>query len=168
MEYPLEKRLLDEYRKSPKYLRRIAYGDLIARWPWEWFVTLTFSEDIQPDAAFKKTRVWLSTLAAHIYGRRWYRTGALHWICAQEYQKSGRVHFHLVVAGVRDTRRLTWMDRWNNLDAVTGYARIEAVDSNEGCSHYLAKYLGKDGDIYFSHNLKDISGDLFARSQEQA
>jgi hypothetical protein len=165
---PIPDALLDEYRKHPRYLRRLAYGDFISRWPWEWFVTLTFAEDIHPNAGMKKARVWLSKLAASIYGRHWYRYGALYWICAEEYQKSGRVHFHLVVAGVKDTRRLTWMDRWQNLDQKTGFARIEAVDSNSGCSHYLAKYLGKEGVVDFSHNLKDISGDLVAQCQDQA
>ncbi|WOJ97973.1 hypothetical protein R0137_05205 [Congregibacter brevis] len=167
MNTPTPESLLADFRKNPRYLRRIAYGDLISRWPWEWFVTLTFAEDLNPDAAMKKVRVWLSRLAASLYGRRWYKNGALYWICAEEYQKQGRIHFHLVIAGVRNTRRLTWMDKWQFLDRKTGFARIEAVESNSGSSHYLAKYLGKDGEIYFSHNLKDISSDLVAQSQDQ-
>lgn len=160
MSTPTEQSLLAEYRKYPRYLRRVAYGEFISRWPWEWFVTLTFAEDIHPDAAFKKVRVWTSKLAASLYGRRWYTRGGLYWICAEEYQKQGRIHFHLLMAGVRDTRRLTWMDKWHRLDRKTGFARIEAVNSNTGTSHYLAKYLGKDGNVYFSHNLKDITQDL--------
>jgi hypothetical protein len=166
MNTPTAQQLIEGYREHPKYLRRVAYGEFISRWPWEWFVTFTFSEDIHPNAAFKKVRVWTSKLAASIYGRHWYKNGGLYWVCAEEYQKQGRIHFHLLLAGVRETRRLTWMDKWANLDLKTGWARIEAVESNKGTSHYLAKYLGKDGQVYFSHNLKDISSDLVAQCQD--
>lgn len=163
----LSQKLIAEYRQHPRYLLRQAYGEFIARWPWEWFVTLTFAEDIHPKAALKKVSVWNSKLAASIYGRHWYKSGGLYWVCAEEYQKQGRVHYHLLIAGVQNTRRLTWMDNWMKLDRCTGWARIEEVISKSGTSHYLAKYLGKDGQVHFSHNLKDITSDLVAQCQDQ-
>jgi len=49
-------------------------------------------------------------------------------------------------------RRLTWMDYWNEL---AGFARIEAIRSNESALRYVTKYVIKDGEIEFSKNLGD-------------
>jgi hypothetical protein len=51
-------------------------------------------------------------------------------------------------------RRLTWMDRWNEL---AGFARIETVRSDDAALRYVTKYVIKDGDIEFSRNLGRVS-----------
>jgi hypothetical protein len=45
---------------------------------------------------------------------------------ALEYQKRDVIHYHALLAGVQDLRRLTWMDRWHEL---AGYGRIEPIES---------------------------------------
>ena len=49
-------------------------------------------------------------------------------------------------------RRLFWMDYWKEL---AGFARIEAIRSNEAALRYVTKYVIKDGEIEFSKNLGD-------------
>ena len=44
------------------------------------------------------------------------------------------------------------MDYWNEL---AGFARIEAIRSNDAALRYVTKYVIKDGDIEFSKNLGD-------------
>ncbi|MBD3645942.1 MAG: hypothetical protein HUJ31_00510 [Pseudomonadales bacterium] len=120
-----------------------AWGDLLARYPWEWFVTLTFVEDVHPEAAFKKWRWWIAKLSRSLYGPRWYKKGMVFWAVAFEHQKRGVLHFHALVNGVSKARRLTWMDKWYEMDPVTGFARIEVVKSIEATSHYICKYVAK-------------------------
>jgi hypothetical protein len=164
MEYTSEQLLLEEYRKHPKFLRRTAWGDFIARWPWEWFATFTFTDDTHPERATKLYRVWVNRLNKSLFGPRWHKRKpyGVYWILAIEYQKSGRIHLHALITGVRETRRFDWMDDWFDLDKLAGYPRIFPVENQIGVSKYVTKYVSKDGDIYFSNNLKDISGDLVA------
>jgi len=142
------------------YLRQKAYGDFIARWPWEWFVTFTFTEDVHRERAFKLYLLWASKLNRDIYGARWYKRGGCHWVFSFERQKSGRWHIHALMAGVKDSRRLTWMDKWVALDRVAGWARIEPVQNQIAVSKYVTKYVSKDGRLEFSKNLRDITRDL--------
>jgi hypothetical protein len=45
---------------------------------------------------------------------------------ALEYQKRDVIHYHALITGVEDLRRLYWMDRWHEL---AGYGRIEPIES---------------------------------------
>lgn len=165
---PLEKTLIEEYRKSPRFLRRQAWGEFLSRYEWEWFVTLTFVIDVHPEEALKKFRVWVSMINRLLYGPRWAKKahGGVYWVCSIEYQKRGVIHFHALMIGVRELRRLDWMDAWHNLDEKTGFARIEVPRNNVATSSYVSKYLAKDGEVFFSDNLKDVTGGLFRQLGE--
>jgi hypothetical protein len=56
---------------------------------------------------------------------------------------------------------MTWMDHLSNLDALAGYPRISAVGNSAAVSNYVTKYVTKDGDIFFSPNLRLKHADLF-------
>lgn len=156
-----EQELRDTYLKHPKIVLRGAYGSFIAGWPWEWFVTLTFTADVHEERAFKLFRLWASKLNRELYGPRWSRFNrGVYWVLAFERQKSGRWHIHALLTGVKQARRLTWMDNWVALDAVAGWARIEAVEDEAAVSKYLTKYVTKEGRIEFSKNLRALSDDL--------
>ena len=67
-----------------------------------------------------------------------------------ELQQREVIHYHSLIGGVGDIRRLTFKDFWE----LNGFARVEAYDPARGAAGYVAKYLNKDdGDIRFSHNL---------------
>ncbi|GAH96976.1 unnamed protein product, partial [marine sediment metagenome] len=67
-----------------------------------------------------------------------------------ELQDRGTLHFHALIGGVGDIRRLLFKDFWE----LNGFARVEAYDPARGAASYVAKYLNKaDGHIRFSHNL---------------
>ena len=155
MEYPLT---LKHYR----WRVRDGWAELISRYPWEWFVTLTFTDDIHPEAALKSMRVWLSKLNREVFGHRWYKNVpyGVYWVAAIEYQKRGVLHLHLLITGVGDTRRLSYMDIWAEMGNKNGWARVEAVEANNAVSMYLSKYVTKDGEIYFSNNLPDVTSGL--------
>jgi hypothetical protein len=140
-----------------------AYAELLQRRPWHWFVTLTFKPDhertsggMHPEKADKCYRVLISKINREIYGVRWYKRpdGGLQWARGQEFHKSGKIHFHAVVAAPNDdlnalTRRMRWVDFWWR---EFGIARIEPPESQEDVNAYVSKYVTKDGEVDFSPN----------------
>jgi hypothetical protein len=124
---------------------RDAWIALLGRWEWEWFCTFTFRDMVHPEAADKRFRVLISQANRVLYGHRWHKKGAgLRWVRALEYQKRDVIHYHALLAGVQDLRRLFWMDRWHEL---AGYARIEPIDSAAAVARYVSKYVVKGGEI---------------------
>jgi hypothetical protein len=129
-----------------------AWVEYLSRWTWDWFVILTFREAKHPEAAEKVFRVWISKMNRDMYGPRWskHRRG-VRWVRAQELQRRGAIHFHALLGGVSELRRLSWMDRWYEL--ADGYARIEPPRDATAVRAYCAKYIVKGGEI-------DIDGEL--------
>ena len=125
---------------------RAAWAELLTRWSWEWFCTLTFSNPrVHPERANKAFRVWLAIANRTLFGRRWHKRGeGVTWARGLELQQRGTIHFHVLVAGVADLRRLTMMDEWARL---AGWARIRPVESQERVARYVAKYVAKGGEI---------------------
>lgn len=144
-----------------------AYAELLGRQSWHWFVTLTFrpqhegrSGGMHPEKADKAYRVLLSKINRHIYGTRWYKRAEtqLVWARGQEFHKSGRIHFHAVVADPRNdlntlTRRMEWVDWWWK---EFGIARIERPVSQDDICRYVSKYVTKDGEVDFSPNFGQV------------
>jgi len=105
----------------------------------------TFRDLVHPEAADKRFRVLLSQANRVLYGHRWHKKGeGIRWVRALEYQKRDVIHYHALMAGVQDLRRLTWMDRWHEL---AGYARIESIESAAAVARYVSKYVVKGGEI---------------------
>lgn len=135
---------------------RDAWARFLSPIPFQWFATLTFEMNVHPEAAFKRYRRFTNEINRELYGRRWEKQphGGIHWIVATERQKRGVVHLHALMGDLNDlnliARRLTWMDRW---DEMAGFARIEAIHSGDAAIRYVTKYVIKDGDIEFSKNL---------------
>lgn len=149
METPLEEQLRQEYETHPRVRRRKAWGEFVARWPWQWFVTLTFTVDTHEERALKLYRVWVCMLNKYLFGPRWHKRPpfGIYYVVATELQKSGRIHIHALMAGVDNTRRLDWMDRWLALDKLAGYPRIYPVESVEAVSNDVTKYVTKGGSV---------------------
>ena len=154
---PLVKvRLGEDIPKSQKQLLQDAWVSFLTAYAFQWFATLTFGTNVHPEAALKRWRLFTNQLNRSIYGRHWQKKehGGIHWILGIEYQKRGVIHFHALMGAESDlnmlARRLTWMDYWNEL---AGFARIEAIRSNEAALRYITKYVVKDGEIEFSKNL---------------
>lgn len=148
---------------APAASANLGYVELLSRVCWHWFVTLTFRPDHQlasggmhPEKADKAFRVLLSKINREIYGTRWYKRpdGGLCWARGQEFHKSGRIHFHAVVAAPDAdlnelTRRMRWVDYWWE---EFGIARIERPSSQDHVTAYISKYVTKDGEVDFSPN----------------
>ncbi len=141
---------------------RDAWIALLGRWEWEWFCTFTFRDLVHPEAADKRFRVLISQANRVLYGHRWHKQGrSLRWVRALEYQKRDVIHYHALMAGVQDLRRLTWMDRWHEL---AGYARIEPIESSAAVARYVSKYVVKGGEIDLGGPLVPAELPLFAQA----
>lgn len=135
---------------------RDAWVELLSRYEFQWFLTLTFKEEIHPEAAFKKFRMFVNHINRVLYGRRWMRRphGGVYWVLALEWQKRGVLHFHGLMGDVEDLnariRRLDCMDYWKE---IAGFAKIEEVKNFDAVNRYVSKYVIKRGEIDLSENL---------------
>ena len=148
----------EAFPKSETQLLRDAWAEFLSAYTFQWFATLTFETNVHPEAALKRWRFYTNQLNRALYGRRWQKKehGGVYWILGIERQKRGVIHFHALMGAVNDLNeiasRLACMDYWNEL---AGFARIEAIRSNEAALRYVTKYVVKGGDIEFSKNLGD-------------
>jgi hypothetical protein len=125
---------------------------------WDWWATLTFRdppESAQNTSGWTKIGWKYSGKAFDTFVRELGLRKGLHdvwWVRGREYQRwRGVPHFHALIGGVGELRRLTMMDWWFDR---YGIARIEPYDRSLGAGFYLCKYVTKElGDIQFSENL---------------
>lgn len=135
-----------------------AWRDLLMRYEWQWFCSLTFVEHAHPERADKLFRVWVAKLNRSLHGRRWRERGAgVRWARAIEWQKRGVEHFHALMADVEDlnvrARRFDWSDNWQRLGPPAGFAQVEDARSQNAVSAYCSKYVAKGGQIDLSASL---------------
>ncbi|MBA7591847.1 hypothetical protein ES708_34015 [subsurface metagenome] len=127
----------------------LAFGEWLSTPDWQWYVTLTFrAADVSLKASDGHWQSWLNTLtqACKVMGK-----DHPFYFRVLEFQDRGTPHYHALVGGVGDIRRLLFKDIWE----LHGFARVEAYDKNKGANFYVGKYLTKNtGEIRFSHNLK--------------
>jgi hypothetical protein len=131
-------------------------GDRIGGW--DWWATLTFRDCTDAEIARGWTKPgWRYTggawdaLVREIEGQKgMFRT--TRWVRGREYQHwRGVPHFHALIGGVQDLRRMDLVDWWFQH---YGIARILPYDRELGAGFYLCKYVTKDlGDIQFSGGL---------------
>ena len=124
-----------------------AWTGFIGRFePFDWYLTLTFREEIHPELADRRYRRFVRQINEALFGRRFREKGkGIYHVKASEYQKRGVLHFHsLMGGGVWKLRRLTFMDMWFNDN---GISRIESYDPKRGAKGYLSKYVTKGGEL---------------------
>lgn len=153
---------------------------MLSREPWHWFCTLTFSptrrvrdkytgelrhvERFHPtrgmhlEAADKAFRFFIRSINERLYGKRWMvaprANGGVVWARGQEFHKSGRVHFHCLLAAPdgdlnTSTSRYYWHEWWFR---EFGRNQIERPRDQDDVLGYVSKYVTKDGEVDFSHN----------------
>lgn len=144
-----------EHQDNARRLTRRAtdeFGAFLSRPQWDWFTTHTFKADyVSPKEADRHYFAWLNSLCLAARVRGYERP---FWFRGTEYQElrgTNTRHFHSLIGGVGDIRRLLFKDFWE----LHGFARVEAYEPGRGANFYVGKYLTKTAaDIRFSHNLK--------------
>lgn len=111
---------------------RQGYLNLLNRYNWDWFVTLTFRDLPRTYTAINRANRWLIYLQCK-------EKRKIGYYIAMEFTKQGTPHFHALLGNLDGVRRLTWMDEWKY-----GYARIYPYQVNRGADYYLTKYCLKE------------------------
>lgn len=165
---------------APAQTVQAGYVELLSREPWHWFCTLTFSptkrirdkwtgeqrtvdrfhpiRGMHLEAADKAFRYFLRSVNERLYGKRWMvkpdAHGGVVWARGQEFHKSGRVHFHSLLAAPdvdlnSAASRYYWHEWWYR---EFGRNQIERPRDQDDVLGYVSKYVTKDGEVDFSHN----------------
>jgi hypothetical protein len=136
-----------------------AFGDWVGGMAdWDWFATMTFRDPSENDQKAGWTRI--GTGYARTALRKWsdslqracFGSDQPRWMACMEFQKDrGVPHWHALVSGTGDQRRMDWVDWWYH---EYGIARVLPYDKKLGARYYLSKYVTKSmADIQFSVGL---------------
>jgi len=132
---------------------------------WQWFATFTFRDPKNPrlpgwsqvgwKAAHNALQKWAAAIDFHLTCDL-SRPAAATWVAVMEYQHwRGVPHWHLLVAGIGQQRRLDWVDWWYR---EFGIARVLPYLKELGARYYLGKYLTKEvADIQFSQTFTNLT-----------
>lgn len=137
-------RLNNKYNTSCRAVNPLRQGwvNLLSRYKWDWFTTLTFRDIPRTYTAINRAKQFLRA----IEGKEKRKVG---YYLAMELNRSGTPHFHALMGNLDGVRRLTWMDRWEY-----GYARIYPYEVDKGANYYITKYVVKEN--YQSSGWVDI------------
>ena len=137
--------LSGEVLRRPGDELRQGWVQYLEQFPWEWFCTMTFAGFPHPEQADKAWRFLQCKVNRRLYGRNWYKNRkGLGWCRATEKQERGAIHFHALVLGAGDLRRLDVVDLWGEH---FGFAKVEVPRRHECVRRYVSKYVLKEGDI---------------------
>jgi len=122
------------------------WGQFLIQFFWDWFVTLTFRDEVPSFRAHRQFE-WFMRQLERAAGM------PIFWFRADEIGlRGGRFHIHALVGNVGNLRRMTFIDLWNEK---VGFARIWPFDSKRGAAYYCAKYIAKQvNDWDLSDNLR--------------
>ncbi len=111
-----------------------AWGDWLASFKWNWFVTGTFAVDVHPEQARKRWLRWIDVLEHHPD-----HSPALPiiWARADEQQRRQVIHCHALIASVDGVSIFGAAKLWQRNGG--GWAHIRPYSSGRGAAYYLAK-----------------------------
>ena len=128
----------DHIKKVSLHQTRTKLMRLINSNRWDYFITLTYSQDYE----IKETKKHLQNLFKNL--RRSY--GSVEYVFVHELTKKGRVHHHCllqidlgVIDDMRAYERFFHQRYWKY-----GWVKIEPIKSTKPIAGYLCKYLSKD------------------------
>lgn len=119
-----------------------AMGEWLNQFAWDWFLTVTFREDVSDYYARWAVEHTLRWLERRLRGP----VGAFWAIEKHKYRGGGNPaaltpHFHALVTNVAPLSR---RDTWRYLFGKFGRSRIEPVIKGKGATYYVGKYVGKE------------------------
>ena len=124
------------------------YAAFINRLQWDWWAHLTFAKAPSRDRAYKAVGAWINGINRKVFGRNYYKRGqGVRWVRVAENQKTGSIHFHLLLAGCDDLHTDVGVASWLKL---AGDAKVQVYDETlgSGAALYIAKRV-EDGDLDF-------------------
>lgn len=121
---------------NPRRLRT-AYGTFIRDIAaWDYWVTLTFTEDVSTAAANRTLRKWLRFIAKQMVNAH------VPFASVAERQGRGTWHFHLLLSfpgSFHDFNPRAADKAWKKLHPLAGFTKIEQYDPEQAAAFYIAK-----------------------------
>ena len=114
---------------------RLAWADLLNRYDWSWFTTLTFRDLPKTYTAINRTKKWLIVI------KKEEKRHIPYFMCLEWTRLQNRPHIHLLMANLEGIRRDKWWSTWYTQ---YGAARILPYNKKLGAAYYLTKYVVKD------------------------
>ena len=126
---------------------RLAWVDLLNRYNWDWFTTLTFRDLPKSFTAVNRVKRWLTAIQKD-------EKRAIGYFMATEWFKTRRCpHFHLLMGNLEGVRRDKWWRVWFTW---YGRNRILPYDKEKGAGYYLTKYVIKEESNLALFTIKDL------------
>jgi hypothetical protein len=119
-----------------------AWGEFLGRLPWQYFVTLTFRNEVNLDLASKEAYRWLC-LVGYLCRR------PIVWAYAIEISRNQMPHVHAVIEGAGDPNLKTLAATWQMRN---GHADIARVYDARRVALYSTKQAAR-GDVVLSDTL---------------
>ncbi len=113
---------------------RQAWVELLNRYNWDWFATLTFRSPPTTYTANNRLKRWIKAIEEQEKRKVGYYKG-------MEFTRLGVPHFHLLMGNLDGVRRDKYWELWFTQN---GRARILPYNPQLGAGHYLTKYVVKD------------------------
>jgi hypothetical protein len=114
---------------------RVAWANLLNRYKFTWFATLTWRTLPKTYTALNQTKKWLTAIEKEE------KRNIGYYLCLEWTKLQNRPHVHLLMGNLGEVRRDKWWLTWYTRH---GAARILPYRAELGCAHYLAKYVLKD------------------------
>lgn len=124
--------------------------DIVLANDFELFCTFTFNPAKVDSMVFSKCWSKMSTWLHHQRNNSREKGIEFKYLIIPEQHKSGRWHFHALISGytstLKDSKQITSSLRpiYNITSFRSGFTTAVAVDSKEGVSNYVTKYITKD------------------------
>lgn len=116
-------------------LLRQAWVDLLDRYEWSWFTTLTWRSLPKTYTCLNQTKKWLTAI------KKQEKRCIPYFMCLEWTRLQNRPHTHLLMANLEGIRRDKWWSTWYTQ---YGAARILPYNKKLGAAYYLTKYVVKD------------------------
>jgi len=116
-------------------LLRVAWANLLNRYRWTWFTTLTFRDLPKSYTAINQTKKWLKTI------EKAEKRDIGYFMCLEYTKLQNRPHMHLIMGNLEGIARDKWWLSWYTR---YGAARILPFNPVRGAAYYLTKYVIKD------------------------
>lgn len=114
---------------------RQGWVDLLNRYEWTWFATLTWRSLPKSYTALNQTKKWLRAI------EKGEKIDIGYFLCLEYTKLQNRPHTHLLMGNLEGIQRSKWWSTWYTR---YGAARILPFDPARGAAYYLTKYVVKD------------------------
>ena len=114
---------------------RQGWVDLLNRYQWTWFTTLTWRSLPKTYTAIHQTKKWIKAIEKDE------KIDIGYFLCLEWTKLQNRPHTHLLMGNLEGIRRDKWWSTWYTQ---YGAARILPYNQELGAASYLTKYVIKD------------------------